>query len=1341
MFYLRNWQKWISVLVGASLIFSLAGLRAVQARANPDVLIQETLQPQVRYASKHDTSPSLRDIVSLMSAEEERMDEGYIEPRPRLSFPKVEEAAIERAPAVDPILQNASTGPNMPGTDFNFEGIDNRNGVLPPDTNGDVGPNHYLQWVNLSLAVWQLDRDNNTATMVFGPINGNAIWNGFGGACESTNDGDPIVLYDHLADRWFISQFGLPNFPSGPYYQCIAVSQSGDPTGAWHRYAFVVSNTKMNDYPHFGVWPDGYYMTINQFTGGASWGGAGVAVYERDKMLLGQSARQVYIDLDSVNSNFGGMLPSDLDGPPPPAGTPNYFAEVDDSSWIGPEDAMRIWEFHVDWTITNNSTFGISGNPNAILTVANFNPLYSDIPQPDTYQGLDNLADRLMHRLQYRYFGTHETLVTNHTVNAGGGHAGVRWYEVRKATGSWNIHQQGTYAGDGSNSEHRWMGSAAMDSAGNLAIGYSLSSGAVYPSIAYAGRLVNDPLDTMPQGEAMLIAGGGSQTHYAGRWGDYSMLSVDPTDNCTFWFTSEYLSATGSAPWQTRVGSFTFPSCLTGLTGTLEGHVTNSSLPIPNAIVETNGFSTTTGGDGFYQFPDLPAGTYTVTVSAYGYQPETVSNIDVLYNVTTTQDFNLTPAPMVNLSGVVSDGSGQGWPLYARIDISAPGGAQTIFSDPITGAYSVEIAQGISHSFEVNAVSSGYLTENALLTPTAGVNTRDFLLSIDLGACNATGYGYTGTCTALPGGLVLGNVYDDNTGMGINNATVTSDEVPGEVASTFATPEDPAVDDGFYVLFSSLIGTHSFTAAGLDYEDYTQDIDVASGDIAGVNFNLPAGMLEFSPVSLSENLSAYEMVTRVITLTNTGSYTATFNLSEVNAPARELIPTGPFAIPTRHTSPKHLADLDASAVYEYNPPETNQLAGGNVLRSWNSELDHLWGIGYDTFAEDVWIGNVTVGGGDDRLYRFLPGGSSTGETIDAASLGAYFGADMTYNLFTHNFWQMNVSGGNCLVEIDPIQKSLTGREICPSFDNSQRGLAYNPLDGTFFSGTWTNGILYHFTETGTILDSVDVNLSISGLAFNPATRHLFVLTNADKGFDVYVLDTEANYAVTGGFDIPGLGDFAGAGMSIDCDGHLWVANQITQQVFEIESGETTPCSFADIPWLTVSPGNGSLLPGEEEALLVTINASAALAGSSQGNIIITTDTPYGSSNIPVNIDVQAVYNVSVDPTTDAIAARAGSTVVYTLNITNIGNATDLYNISTIGNLWETSRPSQVGPLLAGANINFDIAVTIPADASEGDSDTVSVLITSYSNPDVSTAATLTTTARLTHHLYMPSLSR
>ena len=513
------------------------------------------LRPQLIPSVKNDVSPALRDLPSTPPSAEPTIRE-----IPLLRLPRARALKPREGPWVDSVLQDWHGSPEMPAPLQNFEGINNRNQVLPPDTNGAVGPNHYVQWVNLSIAVY-----SRTGTLLAGPVNGNLLWSGFGGPCETTNDGDPIALYDHLADRWLLSQLALPNFPNGPSYQCVAISQTPDPTGAYFRYAFQISATKLNDYPKFGVWPDAYYMSINQFNAGSlTWAGAGTVAFERHSMLAGLPARMVYFDLFAVNPNFGGMLPAALDGPAPPLGSPNFFVEVDDASVFPPNDALRIWQFHVDWTNPANSTFGVNGNPNTVLNTApfdwnmcNFSP--SCIPQPGPSARLDAISDRLMYRLQYRNFGTHQALVVNHTVDVDGtDHAGIRWYELRDSGSGFQTQQQGTYAPD---SAHRWMGSIAMDGAGDMALGFSVSSTSTFPSIRYAGRLASDPLGTLAQGETTLIAGSGSQTHSSGRWGDYSMMAVDPTDDCTFWYTQEYYTTTSVANWQTRIGSFRFPSC------------------------------------------------------------------------------------------------------------------------------------------------------------------------------------------------------------------------------------------------------------------------------------------------------------------------------------------------------------------------------------------------------------------------------------------------------------------------------------------------------------------------------------------------------------------------------------------------------------------------------------------------------------------------------------------------------------------------------------------------------------------------------------------------------------
>jgi len=572
--------------------------------------------PAVSRSVKHDTSPALRDMPGI----------------PPQALPKFRHRRLARlTPAriphgpvdPDPAIQSSPGAFLTPSTSENFEGLSSDaqasvvGVVLPPDTNADVGLNHIVQWVNLTFAVY-----DKSGTKLYGPAAGNTLWQGFGGPCQDSNDGDPIVLYDHLADRWFMSQLAIPNFPDGPFYQCIAVSQTPDPTGPYHRYAFVISDTKLNDYPKFGVWPDGYYLAVNQFVCEdlippfgifvCDWGGQAAVAFERAKMLLGQPAQMVFFELPL--SNLGGALPSHFHGPAPPPGTPNYFVQVDDGAWFNPQvpDRLQLWPFHVDWTTPSNSTFGPNPPGSDLGIVLPTAPFDSNmcgyvpncVPQPgidilgDPSPPVDALSDRLMYRLQYRNFGTHETLVVNHTVDADGtDHAGIRWYELRNGGGGWSIHQEGTYAPvDG---DHRWMGSIAMDAAGNIALGFSASSSTTYPSIRYVGREATDPLNQMGV-EATLVAGTGYQLSSSGRWGDYSSMSVDPTDDCTFWYTQEYYADVDifyGANWQTRIASFKFPSCATAAAGSdLSVAKTDSPDPVVLGSILTYTVTVTNNG-------------------------------------------------------------------------------------------------------------------------------------------------------------------------------------------------------------------------------------------------------------------------------------------------------------------------------------------------------------------------------------------------------------------------------------------------------------------------------------------------------------------------------------------------------------------------------------------------------------------------------------------------------------------------------------------------------------------------------------------------------------------------
>ncbi len=515
----------------------LASISYDASKAGKD---EDKQQPfETGHSDKNDVSRPLREIGLGVVPQ-------WITPR-EMPEPKGDggNQAAQRPQVTDPVVQrDFGNGPASalaaPAPGKNFAGLTNRNGVYPPDTNGDVGPNHFVQWVNSSIQMF----DKNGAT-VYGPTNGNTIWAGFGGPCETTNDGDPIVLYDSMADRWLLAQFTA----SSPYGECVAISTSPDPTGSYYRYFFQFSTTVFYDYPHLGVWPDGYYMGANRFT--ATFQGPAAVVFDRAKMLQGQAATYQAFN---VGSSYGTLLPSDLDGSRlPPTGQANVFASKGANS-------LQFWKFHVNWTTPSSSSFT---GPTTVATAA-YNALCpssrSCVKQPSTSVGLDGLGDRLMHRLAYRNFGDHETLVATHNVNAAssGTQAAVRWYEVRNPNGTPSIYQQGTYAPDATN---RWLGSVAQDGQGNMALVYSASSSSVYPGIRYAGRLTTDTLGTLGQTEVTLQAGSGSQTGTGSRWGDYAMMTIDPVDDCTFWMTTEYMPTTGTASWATRIGAFKFPSC------------------------------------------------------------------------------------------------------------------------------------------------------------------------------------------------------------------------------------------------------------------------------------------------------------------------------------------------------------------------------------------------------------------------------------------------------------------------------------------------------------------------------------------------------------------------------------------------------------------------------------------------------------------------------------------------------------------------------------------------------------------------------------------------------------
>ncbi|MFN3373974.1 MAG: carboxypeptidase regulatory-like domain-containing protein, partial [Chloroflexus sp.] len=556
----------------------------------------------------------------------------------------------------------------------------------------------------------------------------------------------------------------------------------------------------------------------------------------------------------------------------PPAGTPNYFVLFDDDGWgYTSQDQLQVWEFHVDWTTPANSTFTHSVDLATAPFDSNMCGYSRDcIPQPGTTQKLDAISDRLMFSLQYRNFGTHESMVVNHTVDVDNtDRAGIRWYELRKTSSTWSIHQQGTYSPD---SADRWMGSISIDSAGNIALGYSVSSNSIYPSVRFTGRLASDPLGQMTQGENSIVEGGGSQLG-VNRWGDYSAMMVDPADDCVFWYTQEYVSTTGSWNWATRIGAFKMPGCGADW-GDLTGTVTdsNTSAPIANARVTITGGATTyTNASGQYIFTELPAGSYNITVTSYWYNAGSAIGVVVTDGNTTTQNFSLVPKPMVTISGTVTDGSLRpGYPLSATIIIPEYPGSP-IYTDPSTGAYSVALAKGVTHHFTVT--SPGYLDGTATITPVSNL-TLDFALIVDSIACSAPGYVFEGFSEDFeaafppPGWSVVDNagngvVWDTNVAWGDNNytggsgmaATVNSDAA-GQVefdTELISPTLDPTTLPSLTLTY--LANYQNF--AHLDYLDL--DIKVGSGGWTNLlRWNEDHGEFKATPgETVSQDLSAY----------------------------------------------------------------------------------------------------------------------------------------------------------------------------------------------------------------------------------------------------------------------------------------------------------------------------------------------------------------------------------------------------------------------------------------------------------------------------------------------------
>jgi hypothetical protein len=440
-----------------------------------------------------------------------------------------------------------------------------------PDTNGASGLKEYVQITNAGFEIF----DKTTMKRIYGPAESITIFKKDGTPCAVIPNGvvtstgsDPIVLFDQLAQRWLISFMATPKGTAGPFYECVAVSAGASPLGRWYRYSYLMGQHVLGDYPKFGVWPDGYYMTTNDFdvtgndqnlegaAGSEQFNGVRVTVLDRHAMLAGEPADAItFTGIGNPDFVFG-ALPSSIVGTAlPPSGAPNHVV-----AYVG--DSLKIFDVYTDWAHPDSSYIAAPVAMAAPVDASiqcgtNGNVSLACIDQPGTDQRLEALAEgALMQPAMYRNFGDHEALVVSQTVNVGNNQAGIRWAEIRGLSSTPSIYQQGILSPD---SDNRWLSSAGVDRFGDIGMVYNVSGISTYPSIRYTGHTASDPSGTM-RDEQEMLTGTGSSNDGAARWGDYNSISVDPSDDCTFWITSMYIPRT-SMDWHTRISWFRFPEC------------------------------------------------------------------------------------------------------------------------------------------------------------------------------------------------------------------------------------------------------------------------------------------------------------------------------------------------------------------------------------------------------------------------------------------------------------------------------------------------------------------------------------------------------------------------------------------------------------------------------------------------------------------------------------------------------------------------------------------------------------------------------------------------------------
>lgn len=1215
-----------------------------------------------------------------------------VNPRQRGRVPKDGwRSAVEPAA---PLVQETIRGSSLrtPTTTLSFDGI-GFTGSVPPDPVGDVGPNHYVQMVNTHFAVF-----DKSGSQLAGPTAINVLWTGEGNACENRNDGDPIVLYDPLANRWLLSQFAKPSgSDTSPWYMCIAVSQTPDPTGAYHLYAFQI-NDHFPDYPKFGVWPDAYYMSSND-----GFSNVGAYAFDRTNMLAGNAATYQKF---SATGNF--MLPGDLDGPtPPPAGSPGYFYTVmDDTFWPSQgfpgADRLEIWEFDADFGTPANSTF----TRTLTLSTTSFDYLVCDffefacIPQPSPGEKLDALAEWPMWRLQYRNFGSHESLVGNFTVDVDGtSHAGIRWFELRKTgSGAWSIFQEGTHAPD---ANHRWLGSAAMDKDGNIALGYSVASASLNPSIRYTARLATDAPGTLGQ-EATLVTGGGVQSDGYNRWGDYSSMNVDPADGCTFWYTNEYYQTISSYSWKTRIGAFKIPSCTASPEPAWDKQVSVNGKPVadtlsPIAVVP---------GDSI-QVVDRVYITHSHAVT-FTLSEEWSESLQLALPVTPTigEVVSDTNSLTWRATGVATDtwhsltktyrvNGDHGWHDYITETLTLDGRPE-----PVVVALRFVIPARIAKQGPDWAYP-GSVIPYTLVIETAEPLSGTFVLSDALPA----GVAFAGALT-----VTYGTAWYSETANAVYWTNPISARAPVSLSERFEGGVMPPA--GWTVIQAPTSGKHwqlvdtgddpnwihsGTYAAWVNYEVADQDEWLISPEIDLRGQQNP--MVEFWVYANNNWVADAEM--QFLVIDSGGAFTDTLWRQSDES--------------WSHPSQYRKLQKDLSA-YATSP----------IRLAWR----YVGNDGDSVALDDVLITATPV--------SISPVNVTFNVTVTANP------GDTLINIADLNADGARLSAGHAL--------SVSGPKASWEQRTYVNGILTDTFPATVFPGdvvdvvdrvyvTFTTNISYTLVETWT------ESLELAGGTFDVGDA---VRTGRTLRWDVVNAAPNNGYAITSTFHVTGSG---------------WISDTITEELRVEHAdrqlddrvlvfwhgGVCQPVSGVDFDWAPFSPQTGEVvtftprLQPPTATPPITYEWRFGDGGTSGGNpayhtfaisdtySVSITGTNECGGPVWSTHDVAVTgepftptHGVELGPLPTAKSGDPGTSIVYTLTLRNTGNAADTFHVSSAGDeAWPTHVVPDQANLGPGSTTQVKVTVNIPIGATS--SDVATIIATSLGDPSVSASTILTTT--------------